>query len=431
MATRALAATAIIVLMAGLALPAQSPSGLDMRDSTPAFLPPRAAPPPGSPNVVVILLDDLGYADLGAYGSEISTPGIDRHADAGLREQPLLPRRPSATPSLAALLTSLNHHSAGVGWLAGTDCGYPGYRGQLARDAVTLAEVLQQAGFASLMVGKWHLAAARDASAAGPFHNWPTSRGFDRYWGFLGGVVSQFFPDDLVDGTEVISPPADGSFYLPDWLTDRAIGMIRDLRATNTEQAVLPRTTRPGPPTRPITRCRKTGPRMRASTTTVGTRYGTRAWRGRSRWDWCPGKHGSPSYNPGVVPWADLDADQRRMFAQLQENYVRCPGQDRPERGPAGRLPAIDRRVREHHLRGDLGQRRQPADRCRRRYERGRPLLSGRDRDHRGEPAGLRHRRRLADLPHLPARLDAVQQHVVHPGQALDLRRWRRTCRSS
>ena len=69
------------------------------------------------------------------------------------------------------------------------------------------------------------------AGTPGPFHNWPTSRGFDRYWGFLGGVVSRFFPDDLVDGTEVISPPADGSFYLPELLTERAIGMIRDLRA--------------------------------------------------------------------------------------------------------------------------------------------------------------------------------------------------------
>ena len=99
--------------MAGLALLAQSRSGIDTRDSTPAFLPPPVAPPPGSPNVIVVLLDDLGYADLGAYGSEIGTPGIDSLAAEGLRYSHFT-ATPICSPSRAALLAGLNHHSAGV-----------------------------------------------------------------------------------------------------------------------------------------------------------------------------------------------------------------------------------------------------------------------------------------------------------------------------
>ena len=319
-ATRVLGVTAVTVLMAGLALLAQSRSGLDMRDSTPAFLPPPVAPPPGSPNVVVVLLDDLGYADLGTYGSEIGTPGIDSLAAEGLRYSHFT-STPICSPSRAALLTGLNHHSAGVGWLAGADWGYPGYRGELARDAVTVAEVLQQAGFATFMVGKWHLAASRDAGAAGPFHNWPTGRGFDRYWGFLGGVVSQFFPDDLVDGTEVISPPADGSFYLPDLLTDRAIGMIRDLRAAD--------------PGKPFFLYYAAGATHSPHHTLPGDRA-TYAGIYDGGWDeireqrlarqkalgLVPGHTELAGYSPGVVPWGDLDSDQRRMYSRLQENYA-------------------------------------------------------------------------------------------------------------
>src|SRR5690606_11981763 len=171
----------------------------------------------------------LGYADLGAYGSEIRTPNLDRLAKRGL-----VYSRFTATgicsPSRAALLTGRNHHSVGMGWLAGQDWGFPGYRGEIDRDAATLPEILRGRGFATMMVGKWHLGHSEDASPAGPFDQWPTGRGFERYWGFLSGETSQWFPDQLVSGNEMVETPTDGSFYLPDALTDHAIGMIRDLR---------------------------------------------------------------------------------------------------------------------------------------------------------------------------------------------------------
>lgn len=336
-ATRTLAAAAVAVLLISLGLRlgvlsessgagilpsliAQAQSGVDMRESTPAFLPPRPRPRPGSPNVVLILLDDLGYADLGAYGSEIKTPGIDSLAAAGLRYSHFT-ATPICSPSRAALLTGLNHHSAGLGWLAGGDWGHPGYRGELRRDALTIAEVLQQSGFATFMVGKWHLAAARDSSPAGPFDNWPTNRGFDRYWGFMGGVVSQFFPDDLVDGTEVISPPTDGSFYLPDWLTDQAITMIRDLRGVDAHKPFFlyyaAGATHSPHHTLPADRAKYGGLYDGGWDAIREERLARQKDLGL-----VPQHTQLAGYSPRVVPWADLESDQQRMYAKFQENYA-------------------------------------------------------------------------------------------------------------
>src|SRR5438309_2010435 len=118
-------------------------------------------PPDQAPNVVIVLCDDLGYSDLGCYGSEIATPNLDRLAAEGVRYTNFH-STPLCSPSRAALLTGLNHHAAGVGNLAGGDQGFPGYRGQIADDVLTAAEVFRHNGYTTLMVGKWHLSRTED-----------------------------------------------------------------------------------------------------------------------------------------------------------------------------------------------------------------------------------------------------------------------------
>lgn len=147
-------------------------------DSHPAYTGDVKAPA-GAPNIVVIVLDDVGFADLGAYGSEIRTPNVDQLAAQGLRYANF---RTCAmcSPTRAALMTGLNHHSAGMGWLADLDSGYPGYRGDLTLEAATLAEVLRDAGWSTIHVGKWHVNNSASNGPDGPYHNWPTNRGFDR-----------------------------------------------------------------------------------------------------------------------------------------------------------------------------------------------------------------------------------------------------------
>lgn len=194
--------------------------------------PPRPEPK-GKPNVVVVLADDLGFADLGCYGSEIETPHLDALATKGLRYTNFHVT-PMCSPTRAALLTGLNPHAAGVGHVAHSDPGFPGYAMELADNAVTLAEVLRDSGYSTFMVGKWHLAKDSDISDAGPRHSWPCQRGFDRFYGFLDGFTNLHQPHRLIsDNTAVRTESYPDGYYLTDDLTDRAIEMVRSSKASD------------------------------------------------------------------------------------------------------------------------------------------------------------------------------------------------------
>ncbi|MGZ7017502.1 MAG: sulfatase-like hydrolase/transferase, partial [Acidimicrobiia bacterium] len=152
--------------------------------------PERPTPPPGAPNIVVMLADDLGFADLGCYGSEIDTPHLDALASRGVRCTNFH-TAPLCSPTRAALLTGLESHRAGFGTVAHLDPGFPGYAMELGPEVTTIAEILRdQAGYATMMVGKWHLAKDSDCSAAGPQHSWPCQRGFERFYGILDAFTN-------------------------------------------------------------------------------------------------------------------------------------------------------------------------------------------------------------------------------------------------
>lgn len=187
----------------------------------------------GAPNIVTIILDDVGFADLGCYGSEIPTPAIDALAAAGLRYANF---RTTAmcSPTRAAYLTGLNHHSAGMGWLADIDSGYPGYRGDLTHEAATIAEILGDAGWNTMLCGKWHVNSGHNTGANGPYHNWPTNRGFERAYWFQGHSTDYFSPSELFDGVAPVEPPRTENYYVNDDLTDRAIAYV------STQQALEP-----------------------------------------------------------------------------------------------------------------------------------------------------------------------------------------------
>lgn len=192
-----------------------------------------ARAPVGAPNILVIILDDVGFADLGCYGSEIPTPAVDALAGAGLR---YVNFRTTAmcSPTRASFLTGLNHHKAGMGWLADIDSGFPGYRGDLTRDAATLPEVLREGGYGTYLVGKWHVNLAASNGPAGPFHNWPTQRGFDQAYWFQGHSTDYWRPGALFDGTTLIDVAARGdadTYYATDDFADQAVRYINTHRA--------------------------------------------------------------------------------------------------------------------------------------------------------------------------------------------------------
>ncbi|HPU52090.1 MAG TPA: sulfatase-like hydrolase/transferase, partial [Burkholderiaceae bacterium] len=128
--------------------------GRTLEESKPAWVEPRTAPP-GSPNIVVIYMDDMGYSDIGCFGSEIATPHIDSIARRGLRLNHYT-THPICSPARAALLTGRNAHSVSTGWLANNDAGFPGYSGDLPLAAPTIAESLRAGGYATIGIGKWH-----------------------------------------------------------------------------------------------------------------------------------------------------------------------------------------------------------------------------------------------------------------------------------
>ncbi len=194
--------------------------GTTNKDSTPDY-PKPVTPPPGSPNVVYIVLDDVGFADLGAYGSEIHTPNIDRLAKEGLLYTDFHTRA-ICSPTRAALLTGRNSHSVGVRTVANSLNGFPNGRGRVTRAAATLGEILQSYGYDTFAVGKWHLVPGSEAGPDGPFDQWPLARGFDRYYGFLDGLADQYHPELVRDNTP-IEPPSTPGYHLSADLVTQSI----------------------------------------------------------------------------------------------------------------------------------------------------------------------------------------------------------------
>src|SRR5690242_7489885 len=198
-------------------------------ESTPAWPQPVRAVP-GSPNVLFIVLDDTGFGQLGCYGSPIATPHLDSLAANGLRYN-RMHTTALCSPSRSCVITGRNHHSNGMAAITELATGYPGYDGNIPFANGFLSEMLQQHGYNTYMLGKWHLMPSEQESAAGPYDRWPLGRGFDRFYGFLGGDTSQWYPDVVYDNHQVEPPrsPAEG-YHLTEDLADHAINFVADAK---------------------------------------------------------------------------------------------------------------------------------------------------------------------------------------------------------
>jgi arylsulfatase A-like enzyme len=292
--------------------------GRDLDSSVPWY-PPERSPGEDAPNVVVIVLDDTGFAHLGCYGSDIETRTFDRLAAGGLRYNNFHTTA-LCSPTRAALLTGMNHHSVGMRFISNVDAGFPNSRGALSTDVVTLAEVLRDTGYATFALGKWHLANTEDCGPTGPFDHWPLQRGFDRFYGFLGGATDQFAPE-LVEDNHVLEPRVRPGYHLSEDLVDRSIELI------STHQALAPQ--------RPFFCYLAFG--ATHSPHQVPDEY-IEKYRGRydEGWDvvrqrWFerqlelgivpPDTQLAPR-NPGVPAWDELPEDQRKLFARMQEVFA-------------------------------------------------------------------------------------------------------------
>lgn len=180
----------------------------------------RRQAPEGAPNVVVILLDDVGFGAASTFGGPAHTPTLDYLAERGLRYN-RFHTTAICSPTRAALLTGRDPHAANVGAVINSSNAWPGYQGRLKPETATIAEVLRQNGYSTAVFGKWHLIPNDEASPIGPFDRWPVGQGFETFYGFLGGETDQFEPT-LYRGTTPVQRPAGEDYHLTADLAEEA-----------------------------------------------------------------------------------------------------------------------------------------------------------------------------------------------------------------
>jgi arylsulfatase len=207
---------------------------LDVRDSKAdwePYLPKRAKE--GSPNVLIILYDDTGLAAWSPYGGGINMPTLQKLADSGLMYTQWHTCA-LCSPTRSCFLTGRNHHLNGMAAITEAANGFPGAHGRIPDQCATLGQVLQDNGYTTFWLGKDHNVPEQDIASGASRKQWPTQKGFDRFYGFLGGETNQWFPD-LVDDNHFVDPPYSPAkgYHLSKDLADHAIGMIRDQKASN------------------------------------------------------------------------------------------------------------------------------------------------------------------------------------------------------
>ena len=291
--------------------------GRTVTESTPSW--PRRPVRGDHPNVVLIVLDDVGFAQLGCYGSAIRTPRMDHLADGGLRYTNFHVAA-LCSPTRASLLTGRNHHAVGMGFLAAFDTGFPGYRAEVSPHAATLAEILHDAGYGTYACGKWHLAPPTAMTAAGPFDQWPTQRGFDRYYGFLWGEDDQWEPELWYDQHRV-EVPDDPDYHLSADLVTRATEFVSDHVTGRPDDPFLLylafgacHAPHQAPPSYLE--------RYRGAFDHGWDAERERTLERQLALGIVPPGTELPPRNPDVRPWDELTADERRLYARLQEAFA-------------------------------------------------------------------------------------------------------------
>ncbi|HRC48426.1 MAG TPA: arylsulfatase [Ilumatobacteraceae bacterium] len=294
--------------------------GRTVAESEPSF---EQAPHPGedAPNVIIVLLDDTGFAQLGCFGSDIDTPNIDALAAGGLQFTNFHVT-PLCSPTRAALLTGRANHAVGMRSVSNFVTGFPNQLGHISNHAATVAEVLGDAGYATFALGKWHLAPMEQCSAAGPFDQWPLGRGFDRFYGFLDGETDQFYPELVADNHPIPTPgtPDDGYHVSAD-LVDQALRMIADSKGVRPDRpffTYLAFGATHAPHQAPPEYLAKYRGRYDEGWDLVRERW----FRRQIELGVIPADTQLAPRNPGVKPWDELSDNERRLAARLQEAFA-------------------------------------------------------------------------------------------------------------
>jgi arylsulfatase A-like enzyme len=294
--------------------------GQNYQDSQPDWnpaLPLRA--PAGAPNVLVIVLDDVGYGHLGCYGGPIETPNLDKLAAGGLRYNNFHTTA-LCSPSRGALLTGRNHHAIGLAAITEAATGYPGNFGNIPKSAATIAEILKQNGYNTMALGKWHLAPYTAYTAAGPFDRWPLGMGFEKYYGFLGGETDQWAPL-LAQDNHFIDTPTRAGYHLTEDLVDRTIADIRDQQQANTGRPFFTYLAL-GAAHAPLHAPKGFIAKYQGKFDQGWDKVREETFERQKKLGIVPQNAVLPPANVGVPAWSDLSANQKKVYCRLQEVFA-------------------------------------------------------------------------------------------------------------
>ena len=294
--------------------------GRTLADSEP-FFEQEAHSGDDAPNVVMVLLDDTGFAQFGCFGSDIDTQHVDALAAGGLQFTNYHVT-PLCSPTRAALLTGRSQHAVGMRHVSNIRTGFPHQLGHISNRAATVAEVLQREGYATFCSGKWHLGPTRNQSAAGPFDQWPLGRGFDRYYGFLEGETDQFHPEIVIDN-HVATPPAtpEDGYHFSEDMVDQTLRMINDSKAVRPDRpffAYVAFGATHAPHQAPASYLEKYRGRYDEGWDVTRQRWYERQLELGVI---AEGTELAPR-NPGVEAWDDLPENHQRFAARLQEAFA-------------------------------------------------------------------------------------------------------------
>ena len=189
-------------------------------------------PSADAPNIVLVLLDDVGFGTCGTFGGPVPTPALDRVAANGLRFNQFHTTA-LCSPTRAAMLTGRNHHAVHMGNIPEGASGFPGYDCIIPKEAATVAEILRQYGYSTGAFGKWHVTPAHEQTLTGPFDRWPTGLGFERFYGILSAEASQFEPPMFDQTVPVMPYEGRDDYHMSEDITEKAIAWMRLQRASN------------------------------------------------------------------------------------------------------------------------------------------------------------------------------------------------------
>ncbi|HTZ63994.1 MAG TPA: arylsulfatase [Solirubrobacteraceae bacterium] len=215
-----------------MSIPFKGVINIDIKDSTPDWSPyAQPVPPEGAPSVMYVVLDDVGFSALEPYGGLIETPNIKRIVDRGL-QYTNFHTTALCSPTRSCLLTGRNHTTNGMACISEASSGFPNANGHIPFECAMAPEVLGELGWSTFMVGKWHLCAEDEENLASRRHGWPSGRGFDRWYGFIGAETNQWYPD-LIHDNHTVDPPQtpEEGYHLSIDITDKAMSYIRDMKA--------------------------------------------------------------------------------------------------------------------------------------------------------------------------------------------------------